>query len=104
MKPDTIEVSRADVTPDGVAIYDYLYINPKTGEITKVWHPIINLENGKIDCTCPDYEFRLRRRARMDNAKPDIGTPRYQCKHIQAAIRDCIDSGEIVLTLKGKHQ
>lgn len=101
MKPDTVEVSRATVTPDGVAIYDYNYIHPKTGEITKVWHPVINLNNGRIDCDCPHYGFTLRRRARTEGQKIDIGRPRYQCKHLHAAIRDCIDRGEITLHLKG---
>ena len=100
MGKEVVSVTRADLTPDHVAIYDYTYVDKKTGEILKVWHPVVNLENGTVDCNCPDFNFRVFPRARVEKVRPDIGSCRHHCKHIEKAILDCIERHDITLVLK----
>lgn len=100
LKHETLCV-RTQVTPDHVAVYEYSHTDKKTGEVVREWHPVVDLKNGAVDCDCPDFNCRRFPRAREEKIRPDIGTVVYQCKHLQAAVRDCIERNEIILTLKG---
>lgn len=92
--------TRTDVTGDHVALYEFTYVDKKTGEVDHQWHPLVNLDNGDIYCDCPDFYYRRRCCARDEGKQPNIGTPKYQCKHIQPAIRDCIETGDIEMKLR----
>jgi len=96
-RPTTRTIERTAVTPDHIALHEM------EGSEADNWHPVINLDNGRVDCDCPDYGMRKLPQARRDGVRPDIGRPKYQCKHIQAAVREAIQCGDIILTLKG-HQ
>jgi hypothetical protein len=88
--------ARGHVTPDHVAVYRIT-----SSQSGQEYFTCIDLLNGRVECSCPDFNCRRFPRAREEHVRPDIGTPRYQCKHIQAAVRDCIERGEIILQLKG---
>jgi hypothetical protein len=102
-KPRSLNVLcvRTEVTPDHVALYEYSHVDKKTGEVDHAWHPVVDLKNGGIDCDCPHFNCRLFPRAREERIRPDIGAVKFQCKHLQAAIRDCIERSDIILQLKG---
>jgi len=51
-----------------------------------------------VDCTCESYEMKKRIKARNEGVRVDIGTTRFHCPHINAAIADCIQRGEIKIT------
>lgn len=94
-KSPQLIVSR-ELTPDHIAVYTM----PSESERGEERHPVVNLINGDVDCDCKGFccvKFPL---ARNEGVRPNIGTPRYHCRHINYAVADCIRQGDIQLQLR----
>jgi putative SOS response-associated peptidase YedK len=53
------------------------------------WHPVVDTQDGGVFCDCPDFHFRHARHA------PSVATPDHWCKHVQRAVRNCLQHGEL---------
>jgi len=53
------------------------------------WHPVVDIQDGHVFCDCPDFRFRHA------SHEPRIATPQHWCKHINRAVRNCRNHGEI---------
>ena len=86
---------RSYLTPDAVAVYDC----PSRSRPNLVHHPVVDLHTGGVDCNCESYNMKHCIRARKEGVRVDIGTARFHCPHINAAISDCIQRGEIKIVI-----
>lgn len=87
----TLNLMDRTLTPENVAIYR----EPSESKQGVYYEAAISLLTGEVDCTCPDYEMRLRPLAVAIGITPHITSARFHCRHIEAAIRDCLKRGDI---------
>ena len=53
------------------------------------WHPVVDVEEGRVYCDCPDFHFRHAPH------EPDVWTPQWWCKHVARAVENCRRHGEL---------
>ena len=53
------------------------------------WHPVVDTHDGSVFCDCPDFHFRHARH------RPSVQTPGHWCKHLQRAVKNCVQHGDL---------
>lgn len=53
------------------------------------WHPVVDTHDGSVFCDCPDFHFRHARH------HPSVQTPGHWCKHLQRAVKNCVQHGDL---------
>ncbi len=53
------------------------------------WHPVVDTLDGSVFCDCPDFHYRHAPH------HPSVATPAHWCKHLQRAVRNCVQHGDL---------
>lgn len=53
------------------------------------WHPVVDTLDGSVFCDCPDFHYRHAPH------HPSVATPAHWCKHLQRAVKNCVQHGEL---------
>ena len=93
---DEVRCERTDLTPDDIAIYEV----DSRSRVGVVHRPVVNLRDGGCDCPCKYSTYKLVPQARLDQVLINIWAHPYLCFHLKLAIMDCVDRGDITMSLK----
>ncbi len=53
------------------------------------WHPVVDTHDGSVFCDCPDFHYRHAAH------HPSVATPAHWCKHLQRAVKNCVQHGDL---------
>lgn len=76
------------ITSEGVAVGVTKSFSRDDGT---VYHPIIDLHCGRVNCQCAHFEYRLARH------HPTLRTPQYWCKHIRREVGNLVRRGLLTI-------
>lgn len=95
------DAQRTDLTADDVALYQA----PSETKSDVVWHPVVSLHTGVVDCDCPDFCMRKVPLARSEGCNAITVASkhrRYWCKHTAESVLNCVARDEFDIIVKAR--